>query len=77
MTMKKRGSKKPLFKKGKGKKITCSSPCSCGGGVYFLALIGALVYHIQQATSFWGGVLGVLKALVWPAIIIYKLLGFL
>ena len=51
---------------------------SCGGSggcVYFLGFIGAVVYYIQQATGFWSGVLGVLKAIVWPAFLIYKLLG--
>lgn len=44
------------------------------GAVYGLGFIGALIYFIQNATSFWIGVLGVLKALVWPAILVYKLL---
>jgi hypothetical protein len=50
-----------------------------GGGdaVYGLGLIGALVYYIQAADGFWSGVLGILKALVWPAFVIYDLLGFL
>ncbi len=50
-----------------------------GGGdaVYGLGLIGALVYYIQQADGFWSGVLGILKALVWPAFVIYDLLKFL
>ena len=43
-------------------------------GVYGLALLGAAVYFIQHAVSFWDGVLGVLKALVWPGVLIYKLL---
>jgi len=47
------------------------------GAVYGLGLIGALIYFIQQATTFGEGVLGILKAIVWPAILIYKLLGFL
>lgn len=52
--------------------------CNTGGGaVYCLGLIGATIYFIQQATTFWGGVLGFLKALVWPAFLVYKLLGFL
>ena len=47
------------------------------GGIYGLAFIGALIYYIQHATSFAEGLLGFLKALVWPAMLIYKLLGFL
>jgi hypothetical protein len=45
--------------------------------VYGLGFIGALVYFIQYATSFGMGVLGILKALVWPAVLIYKALEFL
>lgn len=48
-----------------------------GGGVYGLAFIGAVVYFIQHSDTFWMGVLGFLKALVWPAILVYKLLEFL
>lgn len=47
------------------------------GGVYGLAFLGALIYYIQHADTFWIGVLGFLKALVWPAILIYKLMEFL
>lgn len=36
--------------------------------VYSLGFIGAAVYFIKTATGFWMGVLGVLKAIVWPAI---------
>jgi hypothetical protein len=52
--------------------------CHCGasgGSVYFLGFIGAAVYYLQQSTTFWTGVLGVLKAMVWPAFLVYKLLG--
>lgn len=45
-----------------------------GGGVYGLAFIGALVYFLQQATGFWNGVLGIMKAMVWPALLVYHLL---
>ena len=45
--------------------------------VYGLALIGSAVYYLQQAQSFWEGVLGILKAIVWPALLVYKLLEFL
>jgi hypothetical protein len=47
----------------------------CGGGaVYGLGFIGAAVYYIQVADGFWTGVLGVLKALVWPAFLVYEAL---
>lgn len=48
----------------------------CGGG-YFLGVIGAAIYYISTATGFWMGVLGILKALVWPAFLVFELLKFL
>lgn len=42
------------------------------GGGYGLAFVGAAVYYVQQSDGFWMGVLGVLKAIVWPAMLIYK-----
>ena len=47
------------------------------GGTYFLAVIGAAVYFIQTAHSFGDGLLGVLKAIVGPAVLIYEVLRFL
>lgn len=43
-----------------------------GGGFYFLAFIGAVVFFWQQADAFWEYVLAVLKALVWPAFLVYE-----
>lgn len=51
--------------------------CGSGGAVYGLGFIGSAVYYISTATSFWIGVLGVLKALVWPAVLVYSLMKFL
>jgi hypothetical protein len=48
-----------------------------GEAVYGLGLIGAAVYFISTATGFWVGVLGLLKALVWPAFLVYAALKFL
>lgn len=45
--------------------------------IYGLGLIGAAIYYIGHATTFWSGVLGFLKALVWPAMLVYKLLEYL
>lgn len=47
------------------------------GGIYGLGWIGALVYYLSHATGFWGGVIGFLKALVWPAFLVYELLKHL
>lgn len=51
--------------------------CHSGGAVYGLGFIGAVIYYISTATGFWGGVLGVLKAIVWPALLVYELFRFL
>lgn len=40
--------------------------------VYGLGLIGAAIFFISHATSFWTGVLGFLKAIVWPAFLVYE-----
>jgi hypothetical protein len=42
------------------------------GAIYGLGLIGALIYYWQNSTSFLDGVIGFLKALVWPGFLIYK-----
>jgi len=55
-------------------KIHCHTS---GGAVYGLGFIGALVYYISHATGFWMGVLGFLKALVWPAFLVYEALRYL
>jgi hypothetical protein len=44
--------------------------------VYGMGLIGAWVYYIGHAATFWIGVLGVLKGIVWPAILVFELLKF-
>ncbi|MBT4210171.1 MAG: hypothetical protein HOE19_04655 [Candidatus Komeilibacteria bacterium] len=49
----------------------------CGGAGYSVGFIGALVYYVQYAESFGAGALGALKALVWPAMLVYQLLGLL
>jgi len=48
-----------------------------GNAVYGLGLIGSLFYYIGHATSFWAVILGVFKAIVWPAILVYQILVFL
>ena len=47
----------------------------CGTGpscVYGLGLIGAAIYYISIATGFWMGVVGFLKAIVWPAFLVFE-----
>ncbi len=45
--------------------------------VYGLGLIGAAIYFISHATGFWMGVLGFLKAIIWPVLLVYELMKYL
>jgi hypothetical protein len=47
------------------------------GGIYGMAFLGGAVYYIQHAATFWAGVLGILKAIFWPAVLMYKVLELL
>lgn len=40
--------------------------------VWFLAFIGAAVYFVQRSEGFWGFILAILKAAVWPAYLIHR-----
>ncbi len=54
-----------------------SKSSACGGAVYGLGFLGATVYYVSTASSFGAGVVGFLKALVWPAFLVYDLFKFL
>jgi hypothetical protein len=43
-----------------------------GGFFYFLGIIGSMIYYIQASDGFWEGVLGILKAFVWPVFLVYE-----
>lgn len=47
---------------------------SSSEAVYGLGLIGAWVYYLTHATSIWMGVLGILKGVFWPAVLVYELM---
>ncbi|MGE5422512.1 MAG: hypothetical protein ACM3QW_04550 [Ignavibacteriales bacterium] len=47
------------------------------GGIYGLGFFGAAFYLLPHATTFKVGVIAFLKALVWPAFLVYKLFEFL
>ncbi len=59
---------------GRGRRVTGGG---AAGGVYGLAFLGAVIYYIAHAATFWAGVLGFLKAIVWPVFVVYKLMEFL
>ncbi|MCF8528789.1 MAG: hypothetical protein K9G13_02640 [Aquiluna sp.] len=49
-------------------------PSATGSSLYFFGFLGSAIYFISTATGFWVGVLGFLKAMVWPAILAFELL---
>lgn len=57
--------------KGFGEKV---QGCGSSGAVYGLGFLGSVVYFISTADGFWMGVLGILKAIVWPAFLVFELL---
>lgn len=50
------------------------APC---GSMLFVTYIGAAVYFVQHAFGFWGVVLALLKAMVWPAFVVHRALQLL
>ncbi len=47
---------------------------STSSAVYGLGLVGAAIYFISTASTFWMGAIGFLKAIVWPAFLVYEAL---
>lgn len=67
-----------MAKKTTKKKETKDRPdCATTSAIYGLGFIGAAIYYITIATGFWNGVLGLLKALVWPAFLVFETFKFL
>lgn len=47
------------------------------GVIYGMGFLGALVYFIVHASSFLDGLIGILYAIFWPGVILYKVLEIL
>lgn len=45
--------------------------------IYGLGFLGAAVYYFQHAQSFSEGLFGLLKAILWPAFMIYRVIEVL
>lgn len=74
------------FEENLEKKIKEKFDCNCNkkntnisnnNCIYGLGMIGAAIFFIAKATFFWAGVLGLLKAIVWPVFMVYELFNFL
>ncbi|MBM3200661.1 hypothetical protein FJZ53_07005 [Candidatus Woesearchaeota archaeon] len=50
---------------------SCDHPKCGSGAIYGIGFLGAVYYYVSTATSFWGGAVGVIKALLWPAFLVY------
>jgi hypothetical protein len=48
-----------------------------GGALYGVGFLGALYYFLTTATSLTAGVIGVVKAIFWPGVLVYMLMKFL
>lgn len=59
------------------KKSKCGPMDGGPSCIYGLGFVGAVIYYISIATGFWSGVLGVLKAIVWPVFLVHGILKFL
>ena len=57
-------------------KIKHVSDSGCGF-VLFMAWIGAFIYFVERNEGFWGSVLALLQACVWPAYVLYDVLKLL
>ena len=44
------------------------------GFTLFLSFVGAAVYFVNQVDGFWNIIFALMKAAVWPAILIYNIL---
>jgi len=53
------------------------NPCSSSGAIYGLGVVGALFYFLTGATTFGAVMLGIGKAIVWPALVMFKVLTML
>ncbi len=56
--------------------------CHChgqggSGAIYGFGVVGALFYFLQNAATFSMVMVGIGKAIVWPAILMFKLLTYL
>ena len=59
---------------GSKKNKKSNSSHGTGGALYFVGFMGSFVYWMQTAIGLGAVVTGILKSMVWPAYIVYKLL---
>ena len=65
-------SKKDMQDMQKFKCYMKNKASGCGGAIYGLGFIGALVYYISTATSVWDAIIGFFQAILWPAFLVFS-----
>jgi len=70
--------------KKESKKIKCTdsrnSHCfnnGSSGAIYGIGIFGALFYFLQGASTFTAVIIGIFKAIAWPAFLLFKVLTIL
>jgi hypothetical protein len=64
-----------MARNGRGRTIVRDGPW---GFIFLLAYVGAAIYFISVSDgSFWGVILGLLQAVVWPVYVVYHVLVLL
>jgi hypothetical protein len=67
----------PNLTEQKNQKPKVIRQAGASGAVYGFGLIGAWIYYFSHAATFGLGVLGFLKGIVWPAMLVYEALKYL
>ncbi len=47
------------------------------GAIYGIGLLGAAYYFLQHATTLEGWLIGIIKAILWPGLLVYKVFQLL
>ena len=70
----KEGECRPWQKKERAPVQVCGGS---GGAIYGLGFLGALVYYLTTAPSLLDGIIGIFKAILWPAFLVFELMKYL
>ncbi len=68
-----------MFKSKEWKKNWTMKGCggcggNAGGAIYGIGFLGALYYFLSTSPNAGAALLGVVKAVIWPAIFVFKML---
>ena len=69
--------KEPICNEGKKDQKKPTNRHTTDSALYFFGFIGAAIYYISTASTFWIGVVGFLKAMVWPVFFVFEALKYL